>query len=58
MPDNVIQIPLLCPKCYGKLVAVKYVVSLRVLKERCWHICKSCGFERDVEDFKRNLFSI
>ncbi|MEM2160228.1 MAG: hypothetical protein QXN55_04665 [Candidatus Nitrosotenuis sp.] len=58
MPGEITQIPLSCPKCYGKLVAVRYSVSLRVLKDRCWHICRSCGFERDVEEFKQKLFSV
>lgn len=56
--DGTIPIPLSCPNCYGRLVAVKYVVVWKVLKERCWHICRKCGFEQDVEDFKSGLFCV
>jgi len=51
-------IPLPCPKCYGKMVAVRYDAVLKVLKDRGWHICKECDFQRNTDEFKEALFTI
>ena len=53
-----IDIPLKCPKCLGAMYSVFYDTPLKILKRRVWHICKGCGFERDVETFKRELLTI
>lgn len=54
----IISIPLSCPKCGAKLKAVRYDVLLNVLKKRSWHICTACNFEREVDDFKKELLTI
>jgi len=49
-----IDIPLLCPKCGGKMYSTGY--QWFILKSRTWHVCKNCNFERDTEDFKKTLW--
>lgn len=51
----IIPIPIPCPNCGGKLKAVRYDVLLDILKKRSWHVCTVCDFEREAEDFKREL---
>lgn len=51
-------IPIACPKCCGKIVVIRYEVTLKVLRERSWQICKNCGFERSVDDFKKTLLTV
>jgi len=51
-------IPLRCPKCEGKLIAVKYSPFLKVLKDRGWHFCNECGFQQSVEKFKKMLLTV
>ena len=54
----IIGIPLSCPKCGARLKAVSYDVLLNILKKRSWHICTECDFEREAEDFKKELLTI
>lgn len=54
----IIGIPLRCPKCGGKLKAVSYDETWKILKPRSWHICSDCGFEREASDFKKNLLTV
>jgi len=51
-------IPVSCPKCFGKLVAVRYDPSLKILKERGWHICTQCDFQMSTDEFKEALFTV
>ena len=53
-----IDIPVQCPKCLGRMYSVFYDCTLNILKRRTWHICKQCGYERDVEQFKRELLTV
>jgi len=50
-----IDIPLPCPKCNGKMYSVNYEVTLSILKNRSWQICKECNFERSTEEFKKSI---
>lgn len=50
-----IDIPLPCPDCGGKMYSVGYDATLRILKNRTWHVCKECRFTRNVEEFKKTL---
>lgn len=50
-----IDIPLSCPSCGGKMYSVRYAAPLKILKERSWHVCKECDFERSAEDFKKAI---
>ena len=50
-----IDIPLPCPKCAGKMYSVSYDVTLSILKNRSWQICKECNFERNTEEFKKSM---
>ena len=52
------KIPLACPNCDGTLSLLGYTVQLKILKARYWHVCDNCGFDRNVEDFKKELFSV
>ena len=52
------KVPLSCPRCASTLSLEGYVVQLKILKPRYWHICNHCGFERSVDDFKRELFTV
>ena len=56
--DYGIPILLSCPKCYGKMVAIRYVPVLKVLKDRGWHVCKECDFQRSTDEFKETLFTV
>ncbi len=53
-----ISIPLSCPSCDGKMYLVRYDAPLGILKDRSWQICKTCGFERTTDDFKRGLLTV
>ena len=53
-----IPIPVNCPRCSGKMIAVKYEASLKILKERSWQICKECSFQRSADDFKNSLLTV
>ena len=55
---NQISIPLSCPTCDGRMYAIRFDSPLKILKERGWQICKTCGFERSIEDFKKGLLTI
>ena len=53
-----INIPLFCPNCDGTMYAVRYDSQLKILKERGWQVCRQCGFERTIEDFKNELLTV
>lgn len=53
-----IAIPRVCPKCSGKMFAISWDVIFNILKQRSWHICKSCNYEQSADDFKKGLFTI
>lgn len=45
-----------CPKCgLHTLFLTWYHVTLSILKNRQWHVCTSCGYERSVEKLKVQL---
>ncbi len=52
------SIPLSCPLCDGKMYSVRYDAPLGILKDRSWQICKTCGFERTTDDFKKELLTV
>jgi len=52
------SIPLLCPSCDRKIYSVRYDAPLGILKDRSWQICKTCGFERTTDDFKKELLTV
>jgi len=54
----IVNIPLPCPECGGRMYSVGYQATIKILKNRTWHVCKECDFERDTEDFKRALFCV
>ncbi len=51
-------IPISCPKCNGKMIAVHYEVVLKFLRERSWQVCKECNFQRTADDFKKSLLTV
>jgi len=46
------SIPLPCPKCEGKMIAVKYGDPSQIFDENSIHICKECDYQIPVVDFK------
>ena len=50
-----INIPVPCPRCGGKMYSVSYDVTIKILAERSWHVCKDCRFTQDTRDFKKEL---
>jgi C4-type Zn-finger protein len=51
-------IPIACPRCNGKMIALRYKSALNFLKERSWQICKECKFQRTADDFKNSLLTV
>ncbi len=48
-----------CPQCSGRnLFSEKYVVTLALLQDREWLICKDCSFQVEVDKFKKMLASV
>ena len=56
--ESQIQIPLPCPRCGEKMIAVKYQAPLQILKNPGWHICTSCDFEQRIDEFKQSLLTV
>ncbi len=54
----IIDIPISRPKCGGKMYSERYDPVLNILKDRSWQVCKECSFQRDTEDFKKDLFTV
>ena len=53
-----IQIPLACPECGEKMVAIRYDAPLQVLSNPGWHVCTSCRYEQRLDEFKKSLFTV
>lgn len=51
-----LEIPRACPNCQGKLFVIAYDAVLNFLKTRNWIVCKSCNYEQQLEDFKKELW--
>lgn len=51
-------IPISCPNCSGKMVAIQYETSLKILRSRSWQVCKECNFQRSADDFKKSLLTV
>ena len=51
-------IPISCPSCSGKMIAIRYEPAFNFLKVRSWQICKECNFERSADDFKNSLLTV
>ncbi len=52
------SIPLSCPKCEGKMIAVKYNERSLIFDEYSVQMCRECRFERSTEDFKKELLTV
>ena len=52
------SIPLPCPKCKGKMIAVKFSDPSQIFDENNVQFCKECGYQIQVEDFKRELLTV
>lgn len=52
------RIPLSCPNCKSVLSLEGFVVPSKTLKAEYWHVCNHCGFERSVDDFKKELLTV
>ena len=49
------SIPLPCPKCEGKMIAVKYGDPSLIFDEHSLQFCKLCDYQIPVDDFKNQL---
>ncbi len=52
------SIPLSCPKCEGKMIAVKFSDPSQIFDENNVQICKECDYQIRVEDFKKDLLIV
>jgi len=52
------SIPLTCPKCEGKMIAVKYGDPSNIYDEHSLQFCKQCDYQIPVEDFKKVLLTV
>ena len=52
------SIPLPCPKCEGKMIAVKFSDPSQIFDENNIQICKECDYQIPVEDFKKDLLIV
>lgn len=55
---DTLDIPLVCLSCNGRIYTTSYDVSLKILNDRNWQVCKECGFEQLPDDFKRRLWTV
>lgn len=56
--SNYMSIPIPCPKCGGKMNVIRYDAALNFLKQRSWHVCRECDYQRNIDDFKKALLTI
>ncbi len=52
------SIPLPCPKCEGKMVAVKFGDPSNIYDEHSLQFCKECDYQIPVEDFKKVILTV
>ncbi len=52
------SIPLTCPKCEGKMIAVKYGDPSNIYDENSLQLCKQCDYQIPVEDFKKLVLTV
>ena len=52
------SIPLPCPKCEGKMIAVKYGDPSNIYDEHSLQFCKQCDYQIPVEDFKKLVLTV
>jgi len=52
------SIPLSCPKCESKMIAVKYHDPSLIFDEHSIQTCKECVYQIQTEDFKKELLTV
>ncbi len=52
------SIPLTCPKCEGKMIAVKYGDPSNIYDEHSLQFCKQCDYQITVKDFKKVILTV
>ncbi len=52
------SIPLSCPKCEGKMIAVKFGDPSQLFDKHGVQICKECDYQIQTDDFKKQLFTV
>ncbi len=52
------SIPLSCPKCESEMIAVKYHDPSLIFDEHSIQFCKECDYQIQVDDFKKELFTV
>jgi len=52
------SIPLSCPKCEGKMIAVKYDDPSQIYDEHSIQMCKECDYQIQTDDFKMQLLTV
>lgn len=52
---KVISIPIVCPKCEGEMLVVKYGDPSNIFDEQDLQICRECDYQIPIESFKEKL---
>ncbi len=52
------SIPLPCPKYESEMIAVKYHDPSQIYDEHSVQLCKECDYQIQVDDFKKELFTV
>jgi len=52
------SIPLSCPKCEGKMIAIKYSDPSQIFDEHSVQMCKECDYQIQIDDFKKQLLTV
>ena len=52
------SIPLPCPKCEGKMIAVKYADPSQIYDGHNIQMCKECEYQIQIDDFKKQLLTV
>ncbi len=52
------SIPLSCPKCEGKMIAVKYHEPSLIFDKHSVQMCKECDYQIQTDDFKKQLLTV
>ncbi len=48
-----------CPSCeHRSLINAGHFAPMKIFKITKWLICQDCGFERNTEDFKKEVLTV
>ena len=48
-----------CPNCEQRsLINASHFTPMKTFKITKWLVCQDCGFERSIEDFKKEVLTV